>query len=180
LGLILSFIVGVFLAAVFQLSEVLHQAVFPYTVLFQTVPIIAVAPLLVIWFGFGFYTILASAFIVSLFPILAGSMHGLSQVSKEHLDLFKLYKASKLKVLFLLRMPSAKGAIFNGLKVASGLSIVGAIVGEFIAGGGLGGLIDTARTQQRVDQVFAAVILSSVVGLIFILVVNKISARIAD
>jgi NitT/TauT family transport system permease protein len=177
LGLILSFVCGLFLATVFQLSTLLHNAIYPYTIFFQTVPIIAIAPLLVIWFGFGIYTVTASAFIVSLFPILANAMFGLANTDKSLLDLFKLYKVSRLKEIFLLRIPYAKAQIFNGVKIASGLSIIGAIVGEFIAGGGLGGLIDTARTQQRVDQVFAAVILSSIMGLLFVATVSWLSGK---
>lgn len=177
LGLTASLIIGVILASLFQLSKTLHDAIFPYTLFFQTVPVIAIAPLLVIWFGFGFSTVFAASFIVSLFPVLANAMFGLSQTDRGLIDLFKLYQVGKMKTLLRLRLPAALPQIWEGLKISAGLSIIGSIVGEFIAGGGLGGLIDTARTQQRVDQVFAAVIISSLMGLFFVKMVQLMSRR---
>lgn len=166
LGLVLSLVFGTGLAFLFSLSSYLKNAFLPLAVFFQTVPIIAIAPLLVLYFGFGDPTVLASSVIVSLFPVLASFLLGLENVEKEKLELFQLYKASRLQVLFKLRLPSAFLSLYSGLKVAVGLSIIGAIAGEFVAGGGLGALIDSSRTQQRVDRVFAALILLSLQGLV--------------
>ena len=92
-------------------------------------------------------------------------------------ELFKLYGATWLVTLLKLELPSALPQIFVGLKVAAGLAVVGTIVGEFIAGGGLGGLIDVARTRQRVDQVFAAILLATVIGLIFVSSIHILRSR---
>lgn len=172
IGLTASAVVGILVAIMFSMNVFLKRALFPFAVFFQTVPIIAIAPLMVIWFGFGEPTVRASAFIVSLFPILANTLVGLDSTDKNLLELFRFYRASKLKTLFKLKIPCAYPYIISGLRIAAGLSVVGAIVGEFVGGGGLGALIDSARTQQRVEIVFAAVLLSSLLGLLLIAGIN--------
>ncbi|UYL08156.1 ABC transporter permease [Bdellovibrio sp. SKB1291214] len=168
IGWVFSILMGTTLAVMFSLSSLLKRAVLPFAVFFQTVPIIAVAPLLVIYFGFGAPTVIASSFIVSIFPIIANTLMGLESVSQQQLDLFKIYHASSWHILWKLKLPSAYSYIYSGLKISAGLSIIGSIAGEFVAGGGLGAMIDAARTQQRVDIVFGALILLSVMGLIMI------------
>ncbi len=175
LGLFLSFIVGTLLGVTLSLSRWLKEAIFPIAIFFQTVPIIAIAPVLVIWFGFGPPTVVASAFIVSIFPIIASVLLGLESTDSMLIDLFKIYSASKFQILFKLKLQSALPHIFSGLRIASGLAVIGAVVGEFIAGGGLGSVVDSARTQQRIDKVFAAVLLSSLIGLVFVSLVNYAS-----
>lgn len=166
LGFFLSILVGTLIAFLFSLSDLLKRAILPFAIFFQTVPIIAIAPLLVIYFGFGAPTVIASSFIVSLFPIIAGTLLGLESVQPTQLELFKVYHASSWQILTKLRLPSAYSHIYAGLKVSAGLSIIGAIAGEFVGGGGLGALIDAARTQQKVETVFAALLLLSLMGLL--------------
>lgn len=174
-GLLMSFVIGTGLAILLSISPFLKRAIYPYAIFFQTVPIIAIAPLLVIWFGFGRPTVIASAFIVSVFPVIASTLLGLQSTEPALVDLFKLYSSSGRALLLKLRLPFALPQIFSGLRIASGLSVIGAIVGEFIAGGGLGAVVDAARTQQRIDKVFAAVLLSALLGLIMVAVINFIS-----
>jgi NitT/TauT family transport system permease protein len=148
---------------------------YPYAIFFQTVPIIAIAPLLVIWLGYGIPTVVASSFIVSVFPVIANSVMGLLGTEPLWLDLFKLMDASRIQTLFRLRVPAALPQIFAGFRIAAGLAVIGAIVGEFIAGTGLGGLVDSARNQQRVDRVFAAVILAAVLGIVYFSLVSLLT-----
>jgi NitT/TauT family transport system permease protein len=175
-GLLLSFAAGTFFAIALSSSDLARRAFYPYAVFFQTVPIISIAPLLVIWFGFGQPTVIASAAIVSVFPIIASTLLGLKSTEPALLDLFKLYAASNRQTLWMLKIPFALPQIFSGLRIASGLAVVGAIVGEFIGGGGLGSVVDAARTQQRVDRVFAAVLISALLGVVLVGAVNFISA----
>lgn len=175
IGLLMSFTVGSAFAILLSLSPFLKRAIYPYAIFFQTVPIIAIAPLLVIWFGFGRPTVIASAFIVSVFPVIASTLLGLQSTEPALVDLFRLYSASGRALLLKLRIPFALPHIFSGLRVASGLSVIGAIVGEFIGGGGLGAVVDAARTQQRIDKVFAAVLLSALLGLLMVAVINLIA-----
>lgn len=174
-GLAGSFTVGVTLAIAFFAVPILRRAILPFCVFFQTVPIIAIAPLLVIWFGFGETTVKASAFIVSLFPILANTLTGLEETDPLLREMFALYKPSRWKMITNLQIPSAIPYILTGLRISVGLATIGAIVGEFIAGGGLGSLIDSARTQQRTDLVFSGVIASSVLALMLVLSIDLIS-----
>lgn len=172
IGLSLSMVLGGSLALVFSLSETLRRAILPFAIFFQTVPIIAIAPLLVIYFGFGAPTVIASSFIVSIFPIIANTLMGLESTPAAQLDLFKIYQATRWQTLWKLKLPHAYPYIYSGLKISTGLSIIGAIAGEFVAGGGLGALIDSARTQQRVDIVFGALLLLSAMGLLFIAILK--------
>ncbi|WP_413291521.1 ABC transporter permease [Bdellovibrio sp. HCB337] len=164
-GLVLSILFGNLLAVLFSLSEFLKKSILPFAIFFQTVPIIAIAPLLVIYFGFGMPTVVAASFIVSVFPIIANTLLGLEGVPRAELELFKLYGANAWQTLWKLKIPSAYSSSYAGLKVSIGLAIIGAIAGEFVAGGGLGAMIDSARTQQRIDIVFAALGLLSLMGL---------------
>ena len=174
-GLGASFVIGITLAIGFFLVPVLRRAILPFCVFFQTVPIVAIAPLLVIWFGFGETTVRASAFIVSLFPMLANTLTGLQETDPLLREMFALYKPSRWKTITRLQIPSAIPYILTGLRIAVGLATIGAIVGEFIAGGGLGSLIDSARTQQRVDLVFCGVLASSVVALLLVVAIDLLS-----
>lgn len=177
LGLACSIVIGISFAILMSFSKIFEAAFYPYAVFFQTVPLISIAPILVIWFGYGVPTAIAAAFIVSLFPIIINTLAGIRSTDPALLDIFRLYGANRLQTLFMLRVPHAVPQMITGIRVSAGLSLIGAIVGEFIAGGGLGGLIDVARTQQRLDQVFGAVLISSLAGII-ILSIIKIMTRV--
>lgn len=174
-SLALSFILGFSLAIIFSLNDWIKRAVFPLAIFFQTVPIIAIAPLLVIYLGYGSQTIIASAVFVSVFPILANTIVGLDTIEKNLLELFQIYRRSQLQTLFQLKIPGSYYFIFSGLKISSGLAVIGVVAGEFVAGGGLGSLIDSARTQQRIDLVYAALLGLAVIGLTQIMFLNLIN-----
>ena len=171
-GWILSVLAGSVFALIFSFSDLLKRAIFPFAIFFQTVPIIAVAPLLVIYFGFGGPTVIISSFIVSVFPILANTLFGLESSTKSQQELFQLYRASRWQTLTKLKIPSAYSAWFAGVKISAGLAVIGAVAGEFVAGTGLGSVIDAARTQQRTDRVFAAILILSAIAGTFILFLN--------
>lgn len=163
-GFAASSLIGLLAAVAFSTSKLLHRALYPYAVFFQTVPIIAIAPLLVIWFGYGAPAVIVSSFIVAFFPMVANTLVGLRSTDPALVDLFRLYRASKGQMLLKLRLPFALPYILGGLKVVAGLAVIGTVVGEFVGGVGLGSVIDIARAQQRVDKVFAAVGLSALLG----------------
>ena len=165
IGFALSALVGIMAAVLLSSSRLIQQAFYPYAVFFQTVPIIAIAPLLVIWFGYGMNTVIASAFIVSLFPVIAGALSGLRSTDPALVDLFRLYGAGWWKTLWKLRLPAALPSILTGLRIAGGLAVIGAIAGEFVGGSGLGEYIEGIIPLQRADLVFAAVLLAALLGL---------------
>lgn len=180
-GLVLSAVIGTTAGLVLSLSAVLERALYPYALFLQTVPIVAVAPLLVLWFGPGLRAVAVSAFIVSVFPVIANTLSGLHGTDPRLKDLFRLYRAGTFDTLFKLKLPFALPSMATGYRVASGLSVIGAIVGEFVAGfserdAGLGITVLAAYRQLRTDLLFAAVMLASALGLALFWAVSSGSA----
>jgi NitT/TauT family transport system permease protein len=176
-GFAMSAILGSLIAIALSSSVWVQRAFYPYAVFFQTVPIIAIAPLLVIWFGWN-RTVVASAFIVSLFPVIANTLTGLLSTDPALRDLFRLYGAGRLAMLLKLRLPFAMPHVFTGLRIAAGLAVVGAIVGEFITGAGIGGSMMVSRQQNRIDKVFAGLLLASLLGIALFALIN-LGSRLA-
>lgn len=170
IGFAASAIVGVLAAVALSASPWIRRAFYPYTLFFQTVPLVAVAPLLVFWFDFGLLPVTACAFIVSVFPVITNTLTGLRSTDPALLDLFQLYGAGPVARLWKLRLPSAMPSLFAGLRVAAGLAVIGTIVAEFLVGTrgeheGLGMRISEAIKNSHTDRVFAAVLLASLLGL---------------
>lgn len=183
IGFGLSAALGVAAAIVLSSSRLLERALYPYTVFLQTVPIVAVAPLLVIWFGPGLRAVAVSALIVSVFPVIANTLSGIRGVDPALRDLFRLYGASRAATLLKLELPAALPNVFTGLRIASGLAVIGTIVGEFVAGfsdesAGLGITILSAYRQLRTDLLFAAVILAALLGLGLFVAVDLTGSRL--
>ena len=176
IGLLLSSIAGIALGALLSSARWVQRAFYPFALFFQIVPIVAIAPLLVIWFGYGARAVVAAAFIVSLFPVIANTLAGLLSVDPALRDLFRLYGASRIVTLWKLELPFALPFVMTGLRVAAGLAVIGAIVGEFVGGGGLGVVVLEAMRQQRTDLVFAAIGYASLLGLALFGLVNVLSS----
>jgi NitT/TauT family transport system permease protein len=173
----LSAAAGVATAILLATGGWVQRAFYPYAVFFQTVPIVAIAPLLAVWFGMDSDAVIASGVIVSFFPVLANALTGLRSVDPALADLFRLSRASPWATLIKLRLPSALPSIWTGLRVSSGLAVIGCIVGEFITGGGLGGLIMAARQQRALGLVFAALVVASLLGVALFATIN-LAARL--
>jgi NitT/TauT family transport system permease protein len=176
-GFVLSAAIGTAVGIALSSSRVLERALYPYALFLQTVPIVAVAPLLVLWFGPGLRAVAVSAFIVSVFPVIANTLSGLHGTDPRLRDLFRLYRAGPLDTLYKLKLPFAFPSMATGYRVAAGLSVIGAIVGEFVAGfsekdAGLGITVLAAYRQLRTDLLFAAVMLASALGLLLFLAVS--------
>ncbi len=179
-GLVLSLLIGTVISTVFAQSSILRYAFYPYAIFLQTVPIVAIAPLLVMWLGFGSRGVIAVAFVLSLFPIIANLTAGLTSVPPRLQELFTLYRASRWQRLIKLQFPHAVPNLMTGLKTSSGLSVIGAIVGEFFVGYGdkgfgLGYLIRSAAESYQTASLFAAVILSTLLGILVFASVSLVS-----
>lgn len=178
-GFALSALFGVALAIFLASSVWVRRAFAPYTVFFQTVPIIAIAPMLSIWLAPGLKAVAACAFIVSVFPVIANTLAGLTSTDPALLDLFRLYGAGRGAAMFKLRFPSALPNLFTGLQIAAGLTVIGTVVAEFLVGElgaeqGLGVVIVSASHNGHSDRVFAAVLLASGLGLAMFGTVNLV------
>jgi NitT/TauT family transport system permease protein len=183
-GFGVSLTVGVLIALVFSQSAIIRRSFFPYAILLQTVPIVAIAPLIVLWSGTGFRSVVLVAFIVSVFPIITNATAGLTAIDPDLVDLFRLHNASRWQTLLKLRLPSAVPSTVTGAKTSSGLAVIGTIVGEFFVGYdpsehyGLGYLIQESTTQLKVDLVLCAVVLATVLGLLVFGAVNLVGALV--
>ena len=149
----------------------LERTLNPFIVASQVVPKVALVPLFVVWFGPGFRAVAVAAFIVSVFPVIANTLTGIHSVDPALRDLFKLYGAGRGATLVKLTLPSALPHIVTGLRIASGLAVIGAIVGDMVAGfaedaPGLGILVMTAFKQFETDLLFAAVLMSTALGIV--------------
>lgn len=177
LGFAASTVFGISAAILLSSSVWIRRAFYPYTLFFQTVPIVAISPLLIIWFKPGLEAVSISAFIVSVFPVIANTLAGLLATDPALVDLFQLYGSGPIDRLLKLRLPYALPSIINGLRVAAGLSVIGSIVGEFLVGTlgteeGLGLRIASANKYTHLDLLFANVLLASLLGLALFAAVN--------
>ena len=170
LGFTLSFALGFLVSLIFSQSRLIERSLYPYAIFLQTVPIVAIAPLIVLWIGYGIQGVVAASFIISLFPIIANTTTGLTRVDPNLLDLFALNNANRWQILFKLRVPGAVPHMLTGARISSGLSVIGAIVGEFFAGYGtedfgLGYLIILTNGQAKTDYLFACILFCTLLGL---------------
>ncbi|MFT4267355.1 MAG: ABC transporter permease [Xenophilus sp.] len=183
LGYAAAIVLGVAIAAVMSQSRLLERSVYPYAVLLQTVPVVAIAPLIVLWFGYGELSVVVISFIMALFPIINNTLLGLRSTSRTLVELFQLHNDSRVTAFRKLRLPSALPSIFAGLRISAGLSVIGAIVGEFIIGsgnsqGGLGVQIVFAQGRMYTALLFAEVIAATLLGFVFFLAVSAIGRRL--
>lgn len=182
-GLVSAIGIGSVIAIAFSLSRRLRLAFFPYVILLQTVPIVAIAPLLIIWSGYTFRTVIIVTVIVCLFPIVNSVTSGLMAIDRDADDLFRLYGASWSKRLRKLQIPSAIRDLVIGTKTSSGLAVIGAIVAEFFVGNGtsydgLGTLMTGWQALTKTDALIAALFASALLGLILFGVVQVMSVTV--
>jgi NitT/TauT family transport system permease protein len=169
-GFLLAVVGGVSLAVLFSQSRLVEYSLYPYAVILQVTPIVAIAPLLLIYLPQQ-GAVLACAWIVAFFPVLANTTLGLNSVDHNLIDLFRLYGASRRQVLWRLKLPAALPYILGGLKIAGGLSLIGAVVAEIAAGAagagsGLAYRISESGYRLNIPRMFAALVLLSVAGIV--------------
>jgi NitT/TauT family transport system permease protein len=164
-----SIVLGTLVALVFVRSRWIEMSLFPYAVLLQVTPIVAIAPLIIIWVKDTRTALVLCAVVVAIFPIISNTTLGLRSVDSGLLNLFRMYRATRWQILLRLRVPSALPYFFGGLRIASGLSLIGAVVAEFVAGtggqgAGLAYQILLAGIQLNIPRLFAALLLITCSG----------------
>ena len=180
LALLLALVLGIAVAFLFVQSRTIQASLFPYAILLQVTPVVAIAPLIIIWVKDPTLALVICATIVALFPIISNTAQGLRSVDPELLDLFRLNRATRLQTLLRLRIPSALPYFFAGLKVSSGLALIGAVVAEFVAGtggtaSGLAYQILQAGLQLNIPRLFAALLLITLAGVVLFLAVSLLA-----
>jgi NitT/TauT family transport system permease protein len=165
-GFLLAVVFGILSAAVIVVVPKMRDIVMPLLLIAQLVPKVAIAPLLLIWFGYGLMPKVIVAFLVAFFPIVVNGASGLAAVQPELLDLGRSLQASRWQTFWKFRIPTALPEVFSGMKIAITLAIIGAIIGEFVGGNrGLGYLIIVANQELDTALSFAAIFLLSVMGI---------------
>jgi len=178
-GFVAASLGGIALALLFNLSKVLEYSLFPYAVILQVTPVIAIAPLLLIYLPQQ-TAVVVCAWIVGFFPVLSNTTLGLNSVDRNLAGLFQLYGASRLQTLRLLKLPSALPYILGGLRIAGGLSLIGAVVAEIAAGtagagSGLAYRIAESGYRLNIPRMFAALLLLSLAGIVIYALLALIS-----
>lgn len=159
---------GIMLAVAFVHSRTMEMSVYPYAIALKTVPIVAIAPLLIVWFGNGILPKVIVSAIISFFPVVVNTTKGLRNVDPEAFDLFDSMSASRWQVFFKLRVPSSLPYLFAALRISSTLSVIGAIVGEFSGSDrGLGFFILVSSHRLETVDMFVGILLSSFLGILF-------------
>jgi NitT/TauT family transport system permease protein len=166
-GFALSLAIGIPIAVVMTYSHVANQMFYPLLVASQSIPKVAVAPILLVWFGTGIQSKLAMAFVIAFFPVVVDTATGLRSTSPDLLELARSLQCTRLQTFFKIQLPSALPSIFSGAKIAVTLSVIGAVIGEFIGSNeGLGNLLLTANSQLNSPLVWASLTVLSVLGMI--------------
>jgi len=179
-ALLAAVLVGVLLALLFSLSRWIELSLFPYAIILQVTPIVAIAPLIIAWVDDVNVSLLICAWLVAFFPILSNTVLGLRSVDRNLLDLFGLYGASRWRTLLDLRLPAALPYFLGGLRISGGLALIGAVVAEFVAGSGgresgLAYRILESGYQLKIPRMFAALVLISAAGIAIYLLLSLVS-----
>lgn len=179
-ALLAAVVVGGLLAVLFSLSRWIELSLFPYAIILQVTPIVAIAPLIIVWANDVDLSLLICAWLVAFFPILSNTILGLRSVDPNLVSLFELYGAGRWRTLIDLRLPSALPYFLGGLRISGGLALIGAVVAEFVAGtggnaSGLAWRILEAGYQLKIPRMFAALALVSATGIVIFLLLTLLS-----
>lgn len=172
-GFGMSILIGLPIAIVIVLSKRIEEAVYPLLVASQTIPKIAIAPLFVVWFGFGIMPKILISLLIGFFPVVIAAVAGMLSVDPEIVKMLRSMGASRFQLLVKVRLPAAMPSIFSGLKIAATLSVVAAVVGEFVgSNSGLGYVLLVATGAINTPLIFAAIVLLIVMGVVLFYAIN--------
>ena len=181
IGLGIAFVIGTGLAILMSQAKWIERSLYPYAVIVQVTPILAVVPLIALWFGYDIQARVVVCVLISIFPIITNTLYGLLTVDQNLHDLFTLHGAGRVGRLRKLQLPHAIPSIFVGLRVSAGLSVIGAIVGEFFfrqGTPGLGRLLDLYRARLQSDLLMSTLLFCCLLGISVFVVVGLIGNRL--
>jgi NitT/TauT family transport system permease protein len=178
---ILSSLIGIFFAILMSEADWIERSFFPFAVALQTLPFLAIVPLVGFWFGFNETARITVATIVSLFPIITNALFGLKSTEPAHRDLFRLHRAGRLEQLWRLKLPGALPSIFSGLRISAGLCVIASIVTDFFiqAGNpGIGLLLEQYASQLESERLFSALAMTALLGIVVYLIISAVALRV--
>lgn len=181
IGFAISVVLGSSLAILMSQAKWIERSLYPYAVILQTIPILALVPLIGFTLGFNFNSRVLICVMISIFPIITNMLFGILSVDRGLHDLFTMQKVSRWTRLRKLQLPGALPAFFTGLRISAGLSVIGAVVGDFFflqGAPGIGALINLYSSELLSDQLFASVLLASLLGLLAFTIVGFVSQRV--
>jgi len=181
IGLGIAFVIGTGLAILMSQAKWIERSLYPYAVIVQVTPILAVVPLIALWFGYDIQARVVVCVLISIFPIITNTLYGLLTVDQNLHDLFTLHGAGRVRRLRKLQLPHAIPSIFVGLRVSAGLSVIGAIVGEFFfrqGTPGLGRLLDLYRARLQSDLLMSTLLFSCLLGIAVFAAVGFVGNRL--
>ncbi|CAN7720455.1 ABC transporter permease [Neorhizobium tomejilense] len=174
-GFLLSVLIGVPLAMLIAYSKTIESYVYPLLVFSQSIPKVAIAPLFVVWFGFGLFPKVIVAFLLGFFPIVVSTVLGFKSLESDMIDLAKSMGSSRLKMFYKISLPNALPAIFASMKVSITLAVVGAVVGEFVgSNSGIGYVLQRANGNFDLPLMFSALIILSLMGVLLFMIIDLI------
>ena len=174
-GFALSVLIGVPIAMLISYSKLVESFVYPLLVFSQSIPKIAVAPLFVVWFGFGIIPKIIVAFLLGVFPVVVSTVMGFKSVEQDMVDLARSMGSTRMQMFFKINLPQALPAIFSGMKVSITLAVVGAVVGEFVgSNSGIGYVLQKANGNFDLPLMFAALVVLSMIGVILFALLDVI------
>ncbi len=179
-GLLIAILLGFGLAVLMSQSKLVERALFPYSVVLQSMPILAIVPLIGFWFGYGFSSRVFVTVLIALFPIVVNTLFGLTSADQGMHDLLTLHSAGRVTRLFKIQFPAAQPAIFAGLRISAGLSVIGAIVGDFFFGQGdvgIGQLLKRYAGRLEGENLLTAVFLSAGMGVAVFMIFGWLNNR---
>lgn len=178
-GFVLGAVIGIVVAVIIHESKWAWTILYPYIIATQSIPKIAIAPLFLVWFGYGMSSKILLCLLMTFFPVLINTIQGLASADPERIRLLTAYGASRWQILFRVKFPSAMGALFAGLELAIVLSVIGAVTAEFVgADRGLGYLIIISSTRLDIAMMMAVIITLSVIGFLLSWLVRFIRQRV--
>lgn len=180
-GFAIAICVGTLFAIMMSQAKWVERSFYPYAVILQTLPILAMTPLVGLWFGYGLSSRVIICTILGLFPIITSTLFGLKSVEPSQRDLFKLMKVDRLERFWRLDLPSALPSILTGLRTSGGLAVIGAIVADFFfrqGEPGIGRLLDVYRTNLETERLYTALMFSSLLGVVLFILNTVITQRV--
>lgn len=180
-GLLAASVIGIVWAVAMTQAKWIERSTYPYAVILQSIPILAITPIIAFWAPDGFTARTIVCVLIALFPMVSNTYFGLQSVDRSHLELFRLQKATRWIVLSKLQLPAAQPAIFAGLRISAGLAVVGAVVGDFFFQQGvigIGALMRKYQARLQMEELFASVLIASLFGVAVFLIFGLI-ARLA-